>query len=71
MNDIVSDCRLALSGVSITPSVAKGLSAINAVSLARLVMPEALRGAPEAPVAQNTPMARAKGQTRGQTRAAS
>ncbi len=67
--------RLAFSGVSITPSVAKGLSAINAVSLARLIMPAALRGAAEAPaeppVAQNTPMAQARGQTRGQIRAAS
>lgn len=71
--------RLAFSGVSITPSVAKGLNAINAVSLARLIMPVALRDAPEvpaeSPVAQNTPMAQAKrqirGQTRGQIRAAS
>ncbi len=60
--------RLAFSGVSITPSVAKGLSAINAVSLARLIMPAAHRGAAEAPaglpVAQNTPMAQARGQTK-------
>ncbi len=56
--------RLAFSGVSITPSVAKGLSAINAVSLARLIMPETLTGAPEAPieapVAQNASKERAR-----------
>ncbi len=51
--------RLAFSGVSITPSVAKGLSAINAVSLARLIMPEAHIGASEAPVkAPGRPVAR-------------
>ena len=60
--------RLAFSGVSFTPRVAKGLSTINAVSLARLIMPAALRGAAEAPVAQNTPIAQARGQTRGQIR---
>jgi len=32
--------RLAFCGVSITPRVAKGLSSINAVSLARMIMPE-------------------------------
>ena len=34
--------RLSLSGVSITPRVSKGLSPISAVSLARLIMPDAL-----------------------------
>lgn len=35
--------RLGFSGVSITPRVSKGLSPISAVSLARLIMPDAMR----------------------------
>lgn len=35
--------RLSFSGVSITPRVSKGLSPISAVSLARLIMPDAMR----------------------------
>ena len=34
--------RLSLSGVSITPRVSKGLNPISAVSLARLIMPDAM-----------------------------
>ena len=33
-------CRLAFSGVSITPRVAKGLNGITAATLARLIMPQ-------------------------------
>ncbi len=54
--------RLGFSGVSITPRIANGLSPINAVSLARLILTEALpaEDAPEAPDApEQSPMAKA------------